>query len=800
MLDALNRAADSAFEPGDGRHQPRLAVVVATVAFAMLMLELLLARMFPFFLGDLNAFVAIPVTMFGLSLGALALHWSPRDADPRWLPLLVPLLLVMAFGTFLLFFGLFNEVFDVTQHHRQNPRADALRTATLSLLFVPTFAVAGVILSMAFTAGARRVGQLYALDLGGSALACVLTPLALQAVDLPLVICVLLAALAGSTAVVLSGIRRPLILALGALLLVLTGLAAQQRVFTEHPDAATLAVNYVDDRDATEVRHRWNAISRTALVAFTRDGQPAGHRIIHDDGISNVYVNAFDPQLVRKPRRTVTPQSLPFLLDSPPSTAMVMFAGCGKDMVKMQELAAGDIELTGVELNPLSRDLVSGRWDDWNLEAFYAQPHVDLHIDEGRSFLEHDDARYDLVYAATNGAQHATRTGHARKYLDTAEAMEAYLDHLAEGGTIVFALQHVHFKIEIFKRLLAERSDVPFHDCVIVLGRRAYSKERHLRGSTLLVKPTGFSRGEIKRIRKLWRKEKKQRIYYTPLHAPQDEIDRYVRQPVQPEAFVPTDDQPFERRVDFAGFTLTPTAEQLDDLPFVMSWIKVFTLLLYGGLALLTLAAFYMRGRGPVDAPARRLPAWLAGYFMLTGVAYMFVQIGLMAKLELFMGNPLYSIATVLAAYLMANGLGSAWVGRRTLAGRPVSPLVPAAGAALAVPLTLLVVDQGLLHLLGLPTAVKAPLAVIALLPLGFCLGMFYPVGVSMTERRGLRQLVPKTFGLATLSSMLGATWAIVAVIDQGFRAVILQAAVMYMVLAAVVGVISWNRDRRRAA
>ena len=185
---------------------------------------------------------------------------------------------------------------------------------------------------------------------------------------------------------------------------------------------------------------------------------------------------------------------------------------------------------------------------------------------------------------------------------------------------------------------------------------------------------------------------------------------------------------------------------------------------------------------------------------MLTGVAYMFVQIGLMDKLELFMGNPLYSIATVVAAYLMANGLGSAWVGRRTLAGRPVSPLVPAAGAALAVPLTLLVVDQGLLHLLGLPTAVKAPLAVIALLPLGFCLGMFYPVGVSMTERRGLRQLVPKTFGLATLSSMLGATWAIVAVIDQGFRAVILQAAVMYMVLAAVVGVISWNRDRRRAA
>ena len=78
-----------------------------------------------------------------------------------------------------------------------------------------------------------------------------------------------------------------------------------------------------------------------------------------------------------------------------------------------------------------------------------------------------------------------------------------------------------------------------------------------------------------------------------------------------------------------------------------------------------------------------------------------------------------------------------------------------------------------------------------------FFLGMFYPIGVSMTERRGMRQLVPMTFGLATLSSMLGSTWAIVAVINQGFRSLIWQATLGYALLA-LIAVIAVLINRRR--
>ena len=59
---------------------------------------------------------------------------------------------------------------------------------------------------------------------------------------------------------------------------------------------------------------------------------------------------------------------------------------------------------------------------------------IDLRIDEGRAFLERADEKYDLIYVANNGAVHASRTGHTRKFLDTYEAMSAYIDQLSPDG------------------------------------------------------------------------------------------------------------------------------------------------------------------------------------------------------------------------------------------------------------------------------------------------------------------------------------------------------------------------------
>jgi len=783
LLARLNRAAGGDFEvgaPSSRSFSRKLAVTVGAVALSMLMLEVLLAKVFTFFLGNISAFVAIPVAMCGLSLGALALHWWRGQDSRRLIPLLLPALVLTTLLSFLALFFLFNHVFGLTHYKLQNPSSDAAKTVCLTLVFVPPFAIAGVILSSAFKAAAERVGRLYAVDLAGSAAACLLAPVALHFFDLPVVITLLLATQAVALVVVFSDVRGRLAAWLGAALALLGLLAALQLVFVERPDPEVLGVRYTRDHTVTEVAHRWNEVSRVALLRWEEDGEEPLHRVLHDDGVSNVKVTPYRPERVARGKTSSVGHRLPFLLEEPPGSALVMFAGAGHDMVRLYERSAGELEVTGVEINGRVPWIITRGDDPWKLQQFYDLPGVDLVVDEGRSFLNRDRGSYDLVFVASNGAQQAVRSGHVRKFLDTFEAMEAYLDHLNPGGLLVFHVQPFEYKLEMLKRLFQERDLGDFERSVIVLGR----KQRWAATGNLLVKPGGFTPREVDRIGLAW-ESRDYVVHYAPGWPATVEVFETVRAPLDRSAFVPTDDRPFERPVSFAGFTLFPGPEAFEDLGYSLSWIKVFTMAFFGAIALLTVGAFYGRRRGP-----RRLPVWLTLYFLATGVCYMLVQIGLMAKLELFMGKPLHAIAVVLAGFLLANGAGSAWVGARQARGDPPSLLLPAVAATLTLPLTLWFADSVLVHGLGLSVWLKAPIALAAVFPPAAVLGTFYPLGVGLTVKRDLEPLVPMTFGLATLSSVVGSTYAMVAMINTGFRAIILQAVFGYACLALIIALV----------
>ncbi len=164
----------------------------------------------------------------------------------------------------------------------------------------------------------------------------------------------------------------------------------------------------------------------------------------------------------------------------------------------------------------------------------------------------------------------------------------------------------------------------------------------------------------------------------------------------------------------------------------------------------------------------------------------MLAQVGLMAKLELFMGLPIYSIAVVLAGFLLANGAGSAFVEQRRAAGAPLSPALLAVAAAVLVRTSPFAVDALNRHAVHLPTLVKVLPALLVVAPLAFVLGTFYPLGVGVLVRRELDPLVPMTFGIATISSVVGSTYAMVAVINLGFTDVIRQAVPIYLALAVL--------------
>ncbi|MFK5947907.1 MAG: hypothetical protein QM500_03935 [Methylococcales bacterium] len=285
------------------------------------MIELLLARMYIFFIGNVSSFIAIPITMLGLSIGTLVLHWRPQLVKESSIQMLAVLLLVFSAISFFGFFAMFNQYFGLSNWYDQNPVRDAGRTLALTLIFIPSFAVGGMLLSIAFKLGANRIGQLYAVDLASSATACIITVVILHYFGLPAAIISLLALL-GLLQAFIDDSRRNKYLFITIIISAGLFIAGnQQLIFTEKFDHGILAGPWLKTDDAIQVKHRWDEISRVSLVHY---GEPENtYKIHHDDGVSTVYINNYDPDKVTQLSKPASLYELPFLLDKKPTSALV---------------------------------------------------------------------------------------------------------------------------------------------------------------------------------------------------------------------------------------------------------------------------------------------------------------------------------------------------------------------------------------------------------------------------------------------------------------------------------------------
>jgi hypothetical protein len=754
---------------------------VFLVGLVCLMVELLHTRMLAFFLGSISNFLAIPVALFGLTLGSLLVHHMRKADARRLIAILQALVLPVLAATFVGFFFIANVFFPIIHVSLEHPYVDAARMLTYSGIFLPSYAIFGALLALYFDNGAPRIGLLYFFDLAGAASGCLLAPLVLTWAGLPpAIMTVLFGALALLAATPLP--RRRLAFGAGAAgFCVVAFLAYHGSVLKEHPDVVSLS-RYVlrgyTRKDIEEVRVRWNDLARTSLVRATTGNAKTGGEawgIVQDDGISNVKVVHWDP--AAKPTDLLPASlhhTLPFLMGLTPKRILVLFAGVGRDMVELDCMAEGGADITGVELNPAVVDLYRDPLlVGMNLRAFHARPNIHLVVREGRDFLNNDRGRYDLLFVATNGSINTDRTGHTRKYLDTYEAMASYLDHLAPepGSMIVFMNQPVLHKVESLRRLFAERGLGDFEKAVFAFGSPKTRGQE-----SMVVKPSGFTQDEIAAIeRKVASWPYPRRVNYSPSGAGLPSFADVVRGRTR-ERLV-TDNRPFVNEVSWRDFELLPAKTRFIDQLYSLSWIKVFTLLLFGVISVAVMA-FIGLGLGLRRDRERRVPwPWLP-YFFVAGISYMCVEIGLIAKTELFLGSPLYAMAVILALFLASNGLGAYLLDRLRVFHGPATLALPTMAA---IAWGVLATNLCNTRLLSLPLPLKILCVMLCVVPAGTFLGMFYPFGVERVVKAGRRAAVPATYAITTLSSVWGASWAMTAIINLGFSTVILMGAAGYV-------------------
>jgi hypothetical protein len=177
-----------------------------------------------------------------------------------------------------------------------------------------------------------------------------------------------------------------------------------------------------------------------------------------------------------------------------------------------------------------------------------------------------------------------------------------------------------------------------------------------------------------------------------------------------------------------------------------------------------------------------RRPHWkkALAYFACLGLGFILIELGLLQRLILLLGKPVYALAVILSTMLLASGTGSFVSGRFTperLAQRLGGALL-ALAALLAAYAWLL--PEVLGALLGRPWLVRLAAAVALVAVPSFLLGMPFPSGVRTLERAGAGALVPWVWGVNGTLSVLASVGGIILAIEFGYTALFLAGAACY--------------------
>lgn len=756
----------------------RLSSVLTIFALSIctLTLELTISRLSVFYLDYGSSFIAIPMALLGLALGSLYVHLFKKmsiinisvTVQIVW----VFVLSVLALATV---FYLFSSYFPIQRNLLYDaPGLLFFRVAIFILVFLPAFFFMGKTYSVLFAQQKDIIGKIYAADLAGAACACIITPLFLHFLDLPYLIFFYFFLLSLAFSFRLRSSKWKVMSMV--LLLCVSVVTTRQLVSLESQYEISELPGW--SSKVEEIAHRWNEYSRVSVVKTGSDS----FRIIHDNAESNVYLAPYP-----FPQYQVVDDfmKLPFTLKGEVPDILVMFAGCGKQMVEFDDMAGGKSRIDGVEINPLVKEfaLTVPELQQFNMKAFYAEERINLYIEEGRDFLRNNTRKYDLIYAASDAATFQYKSGHSRKYLDTKEAMIAYLDHLKDDGMLVFYWKPAWPKVVALKAAFEAGTYGDFTKSVVVMNINSHYFAGD-GGQHLVVKKGEFNETEIKSIRDQYR-------HFTILYAPygggnHDDFERYIERDDQnavPAYFGQDirDDKPYMERLMFENFRPIPDKRGMGGFYEFKSWVKIETLFFIALIPVLILGGLYVFNRKEMP------PLPMFTYLLFSGFSYMVVQIVFIGKLELFLGSPLLSMALLIGVFLLTNAggsflferLGRYWTMRSF-------PFI----AALVVTVCYVFINICTEYFMGYPLFVRLILSILLISPAGFVLGVFYPSVVSWLGENGYAKSIPISYGISTLSSVLGATYAMTLIINAGYVTVFTQGIVIYIVLGLLMSML----------
>lgn len=155
------------------------------------------------------------------------------------------------------------------------------------------------------------------------------------------------------------------------------------------------------------------------------------------------------------------------------------------------------------------------------------------------------------------------------------------------------------------------------------------------------------------------------------------------------------------------------------------------------------------------------------------------IEMALLQKYQLYIGQPIYTYAIILGSILVASGAGSYYTGKMTSNYKnSLYFIIP--GIVLILILYYLLIPIVFTHTLYLSLSLRLTIAAISIFPLGFFLGMPFPTGLS--HIKNTPNLIPWAWGVNSFFTVIGTTMALIIGMAIGFSWVLIIAGLSYLI------------------
>ncbi len=770
-------------------HVQRFCAGVAITSGASLALSLLFTRIFSVTMYYHFAFLLVSLALLGVAVSGVAVYLLPGIFTAERRPWLA--------GAFaVLVAPLTYMALRVAIENPLSVQLDADNISRLMKLYVATalpFLATGFSITLAISGAGAAIGRIYAYDLVGAALGCIVVVPVLSWIGGPAAVLSAgaLAAIGGATmasAAIPQSAMRKFVIVTGMLAAVsmagLIGLQLKNGDLFRFQQGSKFLVESAVEFEA------WNAFSRVTVSS----AGPTDHKWIHidADAATRMYSADVAKDNYSAPRRfseTKVAALVYALRHEGPS--LVIGPGGGPDV--MSALRSGTSRVVAVEVNPVIGHVVMReKYAAYNGDLYH-NPRVQLEIDDGRSYVRRSEEKYSSIQATLVDTWAAASAGAftlSENNLYTSDAFQDYLQHLKPNGVLSMTRWFGNPPIEFLRVLALGR------EALTRLGVPESEHAKHFfvaadnRMATLLLKRDAYTDDELKTLQGAV-KDAELRVLYSPDAAVGGQVPiLHEALTKTPKAFYDaqtfdvsptTDDRPFffytVRWKDFAAMLGNLTGIERNNLGLVI--LQVVLILSLALTFLLVVVPLLVFDREALRE-RRGHKVRILLYFLSLGLGFIVIELGLMQRLTLFLGQPLYALALVLATLLGASGVGSALSGQlaeKWTARGAVPRVVGVLIAILAV--YLFALGPLLSGLLALPLFARALVAVILVALVGLPMGTLLPLGVRTLGDRDAA-LLPWAWGLNGATSVVGSTLAVVVSLQVGFSSTLFLGLLAY--------------------